>query len=213
LTGKTLNILFAISLVGSYISSSYFSLFELFGIRGEVQLVFVVLTIVLCIIKLSQIASIKYDGYAAIIGLLAVFFGVKNIEYSVLVTLLYSLLVYITLVNSSLALRQKIMNYTIGLLFVLSILAIVQFLIIAIFGVEVAKDLALFNDAYFGSNSMILFDLSAYGSNEYAWLRLMGLSDAKIQNIGGVDFSNVRSFLHEPSLALSLFYMPAAAGI
>jgi len=201
----------AVAIVGSYFSFSYFSIFELFGIRAGVQLVFVVIVCVLCLILMMHVKSIRIDAYAAYLGMLAIFVAINKVEDSILYTLLYSLVVYFVLINSDVELRRKVIKFTSLALMILASLAIVQFFVMLIFGSVIAKDLALFNDAYHGADRIILFDPSAYGTNEYSWLRLLGFTDLKSYKFGLFEFFNVRSFIHEPSLALSIFYLPVVA--
>ncbi len=163
---------------------------------------------------MARARSLKFDVYTFYLGSLSLILLIRQVENSMLFAILYSLIIHFALINTESTIRKKILSYTVKSLFFLAVLAIVQFIIMALLGLDVAKDLAFFNGMYSSaSDSVGFFDLSAYGTNEYPYLRLLGHTDVKILEFGPISFFNVRSFIHEPSLSPAIFFMPAVVGL
>lgn len=197
----------------SLFSFNQFGLFDLMGIRGEVQIIAVIPTILISLlIVLQRVKRLLHEPLVAYLALMLVFISIKNIETSLSYNLIFSLLVGGVIITSPINFYEKLAKLVISLVFLFSLMGILQATIL-MFNPELAKDIAMFGATYLNSKENLFFADGAYGTPTYPEFRILGLGDGGVTEFGPLYFTRLRSFLHEPSLVVAYFALPGALSL
>lgn len=203
-----------LSIVFSLFTFSNFGLFDAIGIRREIQLILVSISMVGMItsfkFNLPDINVKVYISWLLFMGALAF---INNVNESTFFGIIYSLIIciylssYVKIPDLDFFIKSVILVTGI-----FSALGLVQFIL-----VNLIKDLphatALFNDQYLNSKNFVLFAEGPYGVTGYEYLRIFGFSDGSIIEFSIFTFTRLRSFLHEPSLVIPFFLLPGLIGL
>ena len=206
-------LILAFTITLSLFSFNQFCLFDLLGIREEVQILAVIPTILISsLIILPRISKLLREPLVAYLALMLAFISIKNIEISSSYNLIFSLIVGGIIIISPINFYEKLAKLIISVVFLFSLRGILQ-AIILMFNHDLTKDIALFSGTYLNSKENLFFADGAYGTPTYPEFRILGLGDGGGTEFGPLYFTRLRSFLHEPSLMVAYFALPGALSL
>lgn len=200
--------------VVSLFSFNQFGLLDLLGVRGVVQfLVNIPAVVFSAAIILPHIRKLLRGVLIRYLIVMLIMFALKQLEISMVWNLLFALAVGGAVLVGRDYFYKKTLEILIITLTAFSLMGILQWIIIQ-FDPSVVFDLAVFNATYLNNTESTIFsDSSSYGTPNAPGLRLLGLATGELYEFGPLTFPRLRSFLHEPSLAVAYFTLPGALAL
>lgn len=201
-------------IVLSLFSFNQFGVLDLLGVRAVVQGFMIPPVVILgFLLVFPHIRKLPQDKLIRYLFVMLIMFSAKQLEASMVWNIGFAIIVGAAILFCRSPFYERTFELLMVVLTVFSLMGMLQWVILQFYP-DLVFDLAVFNGVYLNNTeATILTDSSSYGAPIFPAFRLLGLGTGELYEFGPLVLPRLRSFLHEPSLAVAYFALPGALAL